>query len=261
MRIPHARLAVVSLALLTVLFSPGSAFAAVYPNVWSGIVVTLSRLEGGKPPVLIVTGDMRPGIKEPLDVALAVPPGAKVIWAGEIAGTDPGKDIKQPFRAQRGTNFDLIAFPMKTFRQGQVEVELPKALTTSGGLQTASIDWVSATSLDVLQAEFLLPSNTTATSSTAGLVPRPETGGRLYYTERHGPNVPAGERIRSHLTFAAAGTVTTLPIEVAPSKEASHSGSEAPAPAIWPWFVLAAALVGVLLAWVFLFHRPQTPTE
>jgi hypothetical protein len=115
-RNPLNRLAVAAIATLALLAIPAGASAAasgnalVRPqgaNAWSGVTLTLARLDGSGAPVLLVTADLRPEGKEPLNVALPVPHGAKVTWTGEITGNDPSKDIKRPFGTMPGSVYDL----------------------------------------------------------------------------------------------------------------------------------------------------------
>jgi hypothetical protein len=142
-----------TVVLAVTLSAPAVSLAAgPLADGWSSISLRLDRLDGSGAPVLLVMGDLRAEIRQPVDVALPVPPGSKVIWSGEIVDADAKGDIRQPFQTAPGNGFDSISVPLKSSRRAQVDVELPGAIEVGGdGVKTARIDWVAAAPVQAVQ--------------------------------------------------------------------------------------------------------------
>ncbi|MDI6716521.1 MAG: hypothetical protein QME63_06210 [Actinomycetota bacterium] len=75
----------------------------------------------------------------PIDVKLAIPKGAKVIWAGEIMG-DISQDIQTTPTVNSKVGYDEVAFTLTKSRAGQVETSWA-GLNVNGQNRSISLDW------------------------------------------------------------------------------------------------------------------------
>jgi hypothetical protein len=159
------RLAIVFMVALTALACPALAFAATGP--WQSVDLTLVQ-SGSGTPVLLVAGRLPDSAALPAKVTLAVPPGGKIAWAGEVLGGDPSKDPSVKYKVQPGKTFDLVSFTLTNSRIGQVEVDSPSASALRGSATVSKFAWTAPYEIPTANLWIQMPRGATVTSGTPG---------------------------------------------------------------------------------------------
>jgi hypothetical protein len=129
------------LALLGMMLLPGAALAATYrSDVWQSGSISLADLNPKLAPTYVVTLHLKDGIKLPTSyqVAVPVPAGSTLLWAGEVVGENPAGDITaRDVKTVKAGKQMLVTFTMTKSRFAQVEVNPP---TSTVGVYNDQID-------------------------------------------------------------------------------------------------------------------------
>jgi hypothetical protein len=194
--LPMRRLAMAAIVALVVLTSPAFALAAAGP--WKSIDLTLVGSATGDQG-LLVAGRLTDKASLPATVTLAVPPGAKIAWVGEILGGATANDPSVQYKDRPGKDYDLISFTLAQSRIGQVEVSAPGAYTANGGATKAAFSWTAPYSIPTANLRILMPSGAKVASGTAGGKIASTAAGALY--QLIAKSVPKGKRLSLAVAF------------------------------------------------------------
>jgi len=143
--------------LCLVLVLPGTALAAG-EDVWYAMGVTVYDLEEGKEPTLVMASQAREGTELPVDVAIAIPKGAEVLWAGQILGGDPAADPQLEATIDTGTDYDVLRFTLTQSLIAQIEMAMPQDwITSTDDGRRIGVEWTSAGLVDRARVAITVP--------------------------------------------------------------------------------------------------------
>lgn len=77
----------------------------------------------------------------PIQVKMAIPQGARVVWAGEIVGGPASNDIESKYQVNKKKDYDEIVFTLTKARSAQVEAGW-QAAKQVGGESVVTLPWV-----------------------------------------------------------------------------------------------------------------------
>lgn len=78
----------------------------------------------------------------PIEVKMAIPKGASVVWAGELAGTgDPAQDVQATPKINPKADYDEVVFTLTKHRAAQVEAKLLNAFVKNGQERNLTLNW------------------------------------------------------------------------------------------------------------------------
>lgn len=92
----------------------------------------------------IVNVVLSPETKLPATVAVPIPTGATLLWAGEILGGDPAADPAREASVTATAGGQIVTFTLEKERTAQVEAALA-APSISGNTVKAPLSWVNTT--------------------------------------------------------------------------------------------------------------------
>lgn len=171
-----------TLALFSLLLAlsgpPSSAFAA--PASWDSVDVTVHQEQGRA--IMLVSGTLPETTALPAEVALSVPAGSQVQWAGEILGGPVDKDPSVQYKTITNNGVDTYTFTLAKSRTGQLEV-LPQALVTAtaDGFQS-NLSWTAGSAVRELRLNFRVPQTAKIVTPAAGAAVQPGPTGYSYYS-------------------------------------------------------------------------------
>lgn len=179
-----------------------TAFAAT--AVWESVDVTLhSETEGG---VMVIAGNLPASAKLPAQIQLSVPPGAPVLWMGEVLGgalnNDPTLD---PVKSETAFGADVYSATLTKSRTAQIEVETTGAVATGASSYTAAMSWASAADVPQVTLSVRVPTDATILQPADGATLYPSNDGFSYYAKTF-QQVKAGQVLS--LAFAYSATAT-----------------------------------------------------
>lgn len=149
--------ATVLATLCLVLILPGVALAAG-EDVWYAVGLTVYDLEEGKEPTLVMSSQAREGTELPVDVAIAIPKGAEVLWAGQILGGDPAADPQLEATIDTGTDYDVLRFTLTQSLIAQIEMTMPQDwITSTDDGRRIGVEWMSAGLVDRARVAITVP--------------------------------------------------------------------------------------------------------
>lgn len=113
-------------------------------GIWETFTVEITDLAPGKEPTLLVRGFMKKGVKKPVVVGIPVPDESTVIWAGEIFGSDPSKDMQRKIAIEQKKGYRLVEFTADHSPYAQVEMTVPKGIITktAEGKYRFQLGWI-----------------------------------------------------------------------------------------------------------------------
>jgi hypothetical protein len=200
--------------LATLLFAtlaPAIALAATAPPGSIGdLSSTVQELPDGSV-VLIVAGKLTPSSKLPAQIALPIPKGSKVQWAGEITGSDPAADPAVTYKVEPGATYDLVRMVISRAREAQVEVDFSSAAKVTGDKHVVE---------GTLHVPYAVPE--------ARLALRVPPGGKLVSTQPKMSGQPGPEGYTYYAvsrTPASAGTVLKAQLVYTGGSEPAAAGS------------------------------------
>lgn len=147
-----------TMVVLSLLLTPLSVYAAGAVDAWYAVDVALYDLEPGLAPTLVITGLLKDDVELPAEVALSVPKGAAISWAGEVLGGDPSLDPMIAVNMESGKDYDIAHFTLEQSRRVQLELSVPEAfITDSPGSRQIDMVWMSAGKIDRARVSVSLP--------------------------------------------------------------------------------------------------------
>ncbi len=176
--------------------------AAAEPVPLTGGPLEVQLWPGGTPgyTLIFVTGTLPEDVALPALVQLPVPPGAEVVWVGELLGGPVELDPAREYRIAEGTGAGTLEFVAEDSRVVQLEAVGP-ALTVRDGLIGSDVTWIQSTH----PAEVVFSVRIPAASDSVRIAPVPpspplinEAGERLYTL----PSVALAEGATHEVSFA-----------------------------------------------------------
>lgn len=205
----------------------GAAQAAVSQELfepWQIVDFVLLQPEELTEPLLLVGGRLKDDVKLPVQVALAIPSGGTIQWAGEIVGQDPSGDPTVTTRVDRGTDQDAVVFTMRRSRTGQLEIPAPLAVREQGGVRTATVAVVAQAAHPVVNISIRLTPGMTAKDVPSGTKQELGPDGSMQFTRTFN-DVKRGQKLDLTLGY----TLTAAPW---PASRCGRSCSCSP-PSCW----------------------------
>jgi copper chaperone CopZ len=231
-------LRVVIVMLLTGLMLMG-AVSAYADSVISLTELRVQLFMFNNQPLLIVSGTIPESTPLPATVNLAVPEGALVEWAGEIAGGEVANDPKADYELlETKDGWDIYSLTAKKYHVVQIEAQLSKPFQTmTGNDGSVNFTYVPATDADELKIGIETPANITDFEQKPGyeVFGSGGDGGMVY-----GPqlaNTKAGEQ------YSAAFGFTTM----ADSGGGPSTSGDSTTAIIVVLVILAVVVIGALL--------------
>ena len=253
------RMTAVLSILSLVLLAAGPAVAQSVDDSWQWNTVSLFDLAADSEPTLVVRGLLKEELEPPIEVALPVPPGSEIIWAGAISGTDSSLDQELPFTIEEGDEYDLVSLELTGSPVAQLEVAPPEGwVSDDEGVRTVSMAWVSAFDLEKALLTFEIPTGYEATGVVPAVEPQPQADGSFVVSVETSP-VAAGQMLElsgeisraTGATDAQDGAAEALPAQPVQETETQDSGDSSDTVRI----LLALALVaGVIIIAVVVFR-------
>lgn len=163
----------------------------------------LTDAQGG---VVLAGATISGSAKLPAELQLTVPSGAEILWAGEILGKDPSKDIEAKYDRAKGEGYDVLTLTLTKSRTGQVEYRDPNAVATSGENSTVSVTWTSPVDAPAGLVAVQVPAGANVTDGGGGQLD--DSSGTPFYQKRL-KNVKAGDTLSLKVTYAGAASPST----------------------------------------------------
>jgi len=205
--IRHRRIsALLVAALMVALLIPVPAFAAVENGT-----VEVQIWPDGQPgyTLLIVTMELAEDVELPADVALPLPDGAQVIWAGEIMGGGPESDIQVTPEIVDGEAGPAVKMTLQTARTAQYEA-VYTPLVENGDEISTSLDWFQSVPSESVFFSVRIPPNTGTVRMTppeSGIPQTNEFGERLFTVAPLA--IPVGEHFTVDVSYDLVSLVTS----------------------------------------------------
>lgn len=208
----------VLIAMALALIAP--AGAAVAAPAFKNIGVSLLIHSQGSQPLLLVSGVLPDETPLPAEVALPVPPGAEIEWAGEILGQSIDEDIAAEAVIEDRDGVTVAVFTLTTSRVGQVEVVYSDATRPGAdGTSEAAFSVVSPASAETVRLAIALPPGGTVASVADGVLAAPGPDGYTYYYTDVS-DVSGGDPLEMSLGYTLSATPQQMPANpAAPSSE------------------------------------------
>jgi flagellar basal body-associated protein FliL len=201
-------------------------------------------------PLFIVSGTLPENTPLPATVNLAIPEGAQVVWAGEIAGGDVANDPKVEYELlETKDGWDIYALTAKAHRTVQIEANLAAPFQNiSGNEGSVNFVYIPATDADELKIGAETPANIVDYDKKPGyeVFGTGGTNGMVY-----GPqitNAKAGEE------YTAAFSFVTM---AAGSNAGSSASGDSMTAVIVVLVLLTVAVIGALLV---IINRQKSAT-
>ena len=261
MRPPRARLQVHRLsavAILTVLglalwagSAPAQEAQSTSRAAWQSVDVTLLDSVEVADPLMIVSAELPAGTRLPAEIAVPIPAGGQIQWAGEILGGDASKDPQAQPRIEPGTGYDLAVYTMRRARTAQVEVITKGAGSTSGTQRTARLAWTSPVAVPQVTVAIRVAAGSKAPKAPTGSSRSAAGDGTVQYVRTY-KAVRAGQRLSMELLYQppapATGTGGTGAVPQAPG--APGAPAQGAGAASWAPWLLVVALAAAAYLWV-----------
>lgn len=234
MRAVRSLVVAVIATLLVIL--PVAAVAAPAAAPFKDLGAVLHEEQGQA--ILIIAATLADDVKLPATVAIPVPVGSELSWAGEVLGGDLSADIaaQDPTRTPAAPGWELLTFVATKSRAVQAEVVVPGSVSVSGGSLTASSTLWVPSNVPTATLAIRVPASAEIETSSAGLVPEPGPSGFVYLA-RYSRGVKAGQTLTASVTYGAvAGTAGTGGTTGTVANTPSSDGAV-------PFVVLAVALL------------------
>jgi hypothetical protein len=220
-----AVLSILALALL----AAGPATAQSVEDPWQWNTVSLFDLAPDTEPTLVVRGLLKEGLEPPIQVALPVPPGSDIIWAGAISGSDPSLDQELPYAVEEGDEYDLVSLELTGSPVAQLEVGPPEGwVSDEESVRTVSMTWVSAFDLDKALLTFGVPVGYEATAVVPAAAPQVQQDGSSVVSVETSP-VAFGQTLELSGEISR-GTGATDPqdeaVEALPAQPVQETGTQ-----------------------------------
>lgn len=197
MRMTASRLVATILTALTALISP--ALAAAAPAPWARMDVTL--IEEGGQTILLVAGELPTSTPLPAEVALPLPKGAVLQWAGELIDPSGQNDIELEPRKREQGDVDVYTMRLTRSHVAQVEGLIGRVTARDGDAMVTALAWTPIADVPEIRISARVPAGARIVNA------RPEEAARLIpadgmwsYFSRTVENVRANEPVT--LTFA-----------------------------------------------------------
>ncbi len=244
----------VVVSLLAVLILPAAALAAP-PAIWVGGTVSLADIEGGKDPTYVVRLAIKKDVKLPVSVAVPIPVGSKLIWAGEVMGTNTANDISAT-DARIVTSGKAASLVFTVTKSHVVQVELtPPADMIDENAATVDMTWTPDSAVGRILMGVTVPAGYRAVAGSELTTVVPVAKGASSYVREYA-SMKAGEIGSLKLTILAAAPSSAEPTATGAEAGAGvANGGPVEAPAEvpigssrGPIAVLAGLLVFAVLA-------------
>lgn len=253
------RMTAVLSTLALVLLAVGPALAQSAEDPWQWNTVSLFDLASDGEPTLVVRGLLKEGLQGPIEVALPVPPGSEIIWAGAISGTDSSLDQELPVTVEEGDEYDLVSLELTGSPVAQLEVAPPEDwVSDEEGVRTISMAWVSAFDLERALLTFEVPAGYEATGVVPAVEPQFQADGSAVVSVETSP-VASGQALElSGEISRAVGAidpqdegVDALPAQPVEGAETQDTGDSSDTIRI---LVALALVAGVIIIAVVVFR-------
>jgi len=194
------RIHVLSVALLAALTAAllAASAASAAPVDWESVSLSLHEEAPGT--VLLVSGTLPASAKLPAEVALSVPAGTQVQWAGEILGGDVTADPAVEYTVAKSGDSDVYSFTLTKARTGQIEVLAPELTGLVGADKGANVSWTSPVGAKDVSISVRMPQGSQVVSPVEGAEIQPGPTGFTYYTLSK-ENVKAGDTMNLSFTY------------------------------------------------------------
>ncbi len=140
----HATMLFVVTVLAVALAVPAVAVANP-EDAWESIAITLGELDVNKEPTLVISAALMTDTPLPVEVALPVPKGYAILWAGELTGDasqDPIVEISEVVKLE---DYDLVRFTLQQSPYAQIELSVPDSvITRTPEGRMIELSWISA---------------------------------------------------------------------------------------------------------------------
>ncbi len=186
----HRALALAFIAAMVLAAAPVSAAADV-PTPTSLTMTLLLEPHGTQEPLLLVAGELPPDQSLPAEIALPVPEGARVEWAGDILGGPVSEDIPAEATIETRDGVNVAVFTLTQSRVGQVEVTYPGATTpVEGEVLSAGFEAGVPYEVESVRMAVAVPPSLQAASLPEGALTSQGPEGFIYYYTERGPLAP-----------------------------------------------------------------------
>ena len=246
-------------ALLVALILPAAALAAS-PAIWVGGTVSLADIGGGKEPTYVVRLAIKEDVKLPVSVAVPIPAGSTLIWAGEVMGTDTANDISAT-DARIVTSGKAASVVFTVTKSHVVQVELtPPADMINENAATVDMTWTPDTAVGRMLMGIMVPAGYRGVAGSELTTVVPVAEGASSYVREYA-SMKAGETGSLKLTIVAGasssaeptatgsevGTGVAKAVPVQPPVEAQSGLSSGPIAVLAGLLVLAALVAAIVV--------------
>lgn len=185
---------------------PILAFAA--PATWKSVDVTLQPEQ--QQSMLLVSGELPPEVKLPVEAELAVPAGTQLQWIGEILGGDPAKDPTLSYTKSSTDGVDVYRFTLTKSRVAQVEGIAANGPSFDGTNYVTGFKWVAWQAVPEVRISQRIPQGSQIAQAAPGASIQPGGTGYSYYTKTlTAPKAGDVIDLSFSYTLPVAGAATT----------------------------------------------------
>jgi hypothetical protein len=252
-----ALLATVALGVL----AAGPALAQPIDDPWQWNTVSLFDMAPDSEPTLVIRGLLKEDVETPATVALPVPPGSEIIWAGAISGADPSLDQELEVSIEEGEEYDLVSLELTSSPVAQLEMAPPEEwITDEEAVRTVTMSWTSAYELEKALMTFVAPAGFEIAGVDPATEPQPQTDGSSVVSVETSPVAPgqaltlSGQISRS-TTGDTGGTGEVVPTQ--PEQDAAtqeSSGGQSDSSDLVRILIALALIAGLVIVAVVLFR-------
>ncbi len=178
--------------------SPASPLKGATSPVSMDVQLWPSEAEGA---VLIASAELAPGASLPATVAIPLPSGAVVNWAGEVLGGAPENDLERPYAVGEGNGGRFVVLQLTKTRIAQYDAIFTDP-SVQGGRYSSRLDWVQSTGTErvIFRVKFSDTAGDVAIDPPAAGAPQTNAAGERLYTLAPA-DLTAGERFTLAASF------------------------------------------------------------
>lgn len=198
--------------------------------------------------LLVQRADLTADAPLPAEVRFSIPKDATVVWAGEILGSDPSKDLTATPAVNDQTDYVEVVFTLTKSRTAQVEAKW-NGLTKQGTKRTVTLDWVQRYPATRTLFEFMEPSQATKVtmSPDVAFVYNSKDGFKTHQTGPH--SLAVGQKERVSISYERSIDTPSVGATGAPNQLPVNQTATSPisTPVLIAILVVAVAGIGFLI--------------
>lgn len=181
----------------------------------------------------------------PIEVKMAVPKGASVIWTGDLMGGDAAQDVAATPKVNPMPDYDEVVFTLTKSRTGQLEAQWP-ALKVNGQEREINLEWTQRYEAKRVTFDLRVPTQATdikmsPPASTTGVIMTQQE-----FIDVAPLNLAVGQKQDFNITYKRSTnvpSVTEQPTQQPQGGTISNSSSGWSSGSILILFAIAVALI------------------